>query len=136
MSACDAYGSSRVTAARRAIADAVESIEGAFTVEELVARTRETAPHCSSQATVYRAVASMLEAGYLERVGDRAGSALYSRCDETSHHHHIVCDGCGRTTPTECPLPLLAREETGGFVITRHEIVLHGLCPACASRKE
>lgn len=135
MSTCDAYGSARLTAARRAIAETVDRFEGAFTVEDLVTRTREAAPGSSAQATVYRAVASMLEAGYIERVGDRSGSALYSRCGETSHHHHIVCDGCGRTAPTECPLPLLGAEETGGFVITRHEIVLHGLCPACASRK-
>lgn len=135
MSGCEAFGSARMTAARRAIAAAVDAIDGAFTVEDLVSRTREAEHQGSAPATVYRAVASMLDAGYIERVGDRSGSTLYSRCDEKSHHHHIVCDGCGRTAPTECPLTLLDGQ-AGGFIITRHEIVLHGLCPTCAREKE
>lgn len=128
-----AYGSERLTAPRAAIARAVERLTGAFTVEELASAVRQEDPRAGATATVYRAVAAMERAGYIERVGSRAGSALYARCTTSTHHHHIVCDGCGRLAYADCPVLL---SEPGpradGFVVTRHEVTLYGLCPACA----
>ena len=111
---------------------------GAFTVEELAESLRVAAASsgaaAAGTATVYRTVAAMESTGFLSRVGARAGSALYARCTDASHHHHIVCDGCGRFTPTPCPIdtPVLSPEATGGFVVTRHEVTLYGLCGECA----
>ena len=82
---------------------------------------------------MYRAVAAMEAAGYVERVGSRGGSALYARCGTRSHHHHIVCDGCGRVAHAECPVAVDAPSpRADGFVVTRHEVTLYGLCPTCA----
>ena len=131
------YGNSRVTRTRRAIAAAVERAGGAFTVEDLLSELRRSGGP-SAVATVYRAVAAMEAAGHLARVGAREGAALYARCaDPASHHHHVVCDECGRIAATRCPLDLALPdpEATGGFVVTRHEIALYGLCPECARRE-
>jgi len=88
-------------------------------------------------ATVYRAVAAMEDNAFLARVGTRAGAALYCRCQEASHHHHVVCDGCGKVAVAECPGELATGETApSGFLITRHEITLYGLCPACANAGE
>jgi len=128
-----AYGTGRLTAPRAAIARAVGVLD-AFTVEELAAVVRHRSPEAGATATVYRAVAAMEDSGYIERVGARDGRALYARCATPSHHHHIVCDGCGRVAHADCPVvPTLEAERADGFVVTRHEVTLYGLCPACAA---
>jgi len=128
------YGSGRITQPRRVIAEIADQMDGAFTVEMLADRVRQRESMAGSTATVYRAVAAMESAGYIERVGARESSALYARCGTNTHHHHIVCDGCGRVAQTACPvLSQVASGEPDGFVITRHEVTFYGLCPACAS---
>lgn len=105
---------------------------GAFTVEELEAVVSASGPP-AGMATVYRAVAAMVASGFLERVGERDGSALLARCHAgTHHHHHIVCDQCGRIEATECPVVAPRGSAAGAFIVTRHEVTLYGLCPECA----
>jgi Fe2+ or Zn2+ uptake regulation protein len=79
----------------------------------------------------------MEASGWLERVGARGGSALFARCTAGSHHHHhLICDGCGRVASTECPVTSAAlRGDSGGFVVTRHEVTLYGLCPDCSATR-
>lgn len=129
-----AYGAGRITPQRRLIIEATASMPGAFSVEDLEAAVRR-ADAATGQATVYRAVSAMLRTGWLERVGERDGSALFARCQAgPHHHHHVVCDGCGRIEVTECPVVVgSSGTKTDGFVITRHEITLYGLCPQCAA---
>jgi len=129
------FGGGRMTLQRAAIVRAAESLGGAFTVDELVRAARAMDPSLGV-ATVYRAVAAMETSGWLERVGERAGSALYARCAAGDrHHHHVICTGCGRLEPAECPLgpDLTAGGTSSGFVVTGHEVTLYGLCPACVS---
>lgn len=138
MSTCDNdshFGSGRTSEQRRAIAAAADAFGSAFTVDDLVAAARRTAPRIGV-ATVYRAVAAMESAGALERVGSREGSALYARCDRSEHHHHLVCTGCGKTAHAPCPLGPDAAgvpSEQDGFVVTSHEITLYGLCRECSA---
>ncbi len=130
-----AYGRGRLTAQRAAIARAVTGIPSAFTVEELAAVVRRADSGAGATATVYRAVAAMESSRFVERVGSRNGSVLYARCATPSHHHHIVCDGCGRIAHAECPVVAGVEARRGdGFVITRHEVTLYGLCPECAEK--
>ncbi len=128
------YGGGRVTPQRRLVAAVAGAWSGAFTVDELAAAVR-TRDRAASVATVYRSVAALAENGWLERVGERDGAALFTRCAAGAHHHHhVVCDGCGRVEVAECPVkPAVSANVAGGFVITRHEVTLYGLCPACAN---
>lgn len=119
-----------MTSARRVIAAAIECSPGSFTVDDLIRRIRETTPSAGSTATVYRTVASMAESGVLTRVGTRNGSALYVRCFEENHHHHAVCEKCGKVAHLDCPLDMKAVAATG-FTTTKHEIILYGLCDTC-----
>lgn len=130
-----AYGDARYSPARHEVAEAVLRLRGAFTVDALVAEVRSAHDAAGATATVYRAVAAMEDSGFIERVGERGGSALYAHCEAHSHHHHVVCDQCGRTAATPCPLATdtLRLEGPAGFVVTRHEVTLYGLCPECAS---
>jgi Fe2+ or Zn2+ uptake regulation protein len=124
-----------MTASRRTIAACVDAMPGAFTAEDLGRRARVVDVAAGATATVYRALAAMERSGYVERVGQRDTSALYARCGAGApHHHYIVCDGCGRVAPANCPLDTgeLARPDASGFTIRRHEITLYGLCPDCS----
>lgn len=132
-----AYGEGRVTPQRRRLAELAVGLPGAFTIDELVDAAR-AAGDTASTATTYRSVAAMEASGFLVRVGSRDGSALYAHCASDAHHHHAVCDGCGRIAHSPCPLSDSgdATRLPDGFVVTRHEITLYGLCAACASHRE
>jgi Fur family transcriptional regulator, ferric uptake regulator len=136
------YGSGRVTPQRRLIAETASRMPGAFSIDELAAAVK-TDDDATGVATVYRAVSALLTSGWLERVGERDGSALFARCHAgAAHHHHVVCDGCGRVEATPCPVVAESRATessasgAGGFVITRHEVTLYGLCPDCAEKND
>lgn len=129
-----AYGAGRVTAPRRLIADTALRLNRAFTIDELAEAVRRIDPRHAATATVYRAVAAMEASGFLARVGVRDGAALFAHCgDSAHHHHHVVCDSCGKIAHAACPLPEVETGRSAGFIITRHEVTLYGLCPACAS---
>ncbi|MDZ4168579.1 MAG: transcriptional repressor [Coriobacteriia bacterium] len=131
-----AYAGRRVTAPRRTIASAVVGFQGAFTVDELATRVRHVDSASGATATVYRAVSAMEASGFVARVGERDGHALFARCTAPSHHHHIVCDSCGHVAHTACPLDSTLRSAAeSGFVITRHEVTMYGLCPQCTARQ-
>jgi Fur family ferric uptake transcriptional regulator len=132
-----AYAGGRPSAQRLAAARAAEGASGAFTVGELAALAREDDPGAST-ATVYRCVAAMAAAGYLSRVGERGGAALWARCDATGHHHHLVCTSCGATAYAACPVDekALAAAAPGGFTLTSHDVRLYGLCAACIGRAD
>lgn len=130
-----AYGPGRASAPRTAVAHATMEAEGAFTVEELACAVRQ-ADAAISTATTYRSVAAMLANGFIERVGERGGSALYARCCATGHHHHVVCTECGAVAQAPCPVDSASLAQAAdGFVVTGHEVTLYGLCPACAARE-
>jgi Fe2+ or Zn2+ uptake regulation protein len=115
-----------------------EEMPGAFTVDELSIAARAHGASAGT-ATVYRAVAAMEASGWLERVGERNGSALFARCGAGGHHHHhVICDGCGRVAATDCPVAeqVASSAQSDGFVITRHEVTLYGLCSQCARSAE
>jgi Fur family ferric uptake transcriptional regulator len=126
-----------VSAARRSIARAAAAFRGAFTVEELYASVTGSEPGVG-MATVYRAVAAMSTAGSLAPVGARDGSTLYALCAGGSHHHHLVCTGCGTVAGIACPidrsLEKAARE--AGYTVTGHEVTLYGLCSACSGERD
>ena len=52
-------------------------------------------------------------------------------------HTHIRCVRCGQVADLELPYdPALDREAAGdGWVITGHELVFNGICPACGAER-
>lgn len=123
-----AYGFRRVSAARRVIAEQAARMDGVFTAESLHARVVAARPGIGL-ATVYRALAAMADAGYIVRVGERDGAALYAVCGHPGHHHHAVCERCGAIAPVECAFSPSALPP--GFAMTRHDVAIYGVCSAC-----
>jgi len=127
-----AYGAGRRSPQREIIALAASSFAGAFSVEDLLGQVRR-ADEGIGAATVYRAVASMTEHGFLETVGTSGAHALYLHCADGEHHHHLVCTGCGSVAHAPCPLDdgAIHHAADHGFVITHHEVSIYGLCARC-----
>jgi Fur family ferric uptake transcriptional regulator len=87
-------------------------------------------------ASVYRALELLHEMGLVQRVEFGEGVARFEPVTPGGeHHHHAVCDRCGRVTPFEDEglerhLDRLAanlRHSMSG-----HDLVIHGECWRCA----
>lgn len=130
------FGDGRLSRQRRVIADCVDDIGRAFSVDELADAARARTSGIAT-ATVYRAVGAMVDSGSLRLVGRSEGAALYFACGvRDEHHHHAVCERCGTVLRVECPLgeTTLERLAAEGLTVTRHEVRLYGLCEDCAAR--
>jgi Fur family ferric uptake transcriptional regulator len=129
-----AYGAGRVSAQRLVIARVADgALDHAFSIDDLAACVRER-DHAIGLATVYRAVAAMEAAGFVESLGTRDGAMLYARCRHDGHHHHMLCTGCGAVTDVACPVRADAANQQDGFAVTGHRLVLYGTCAACGRR--
>jgi len=117
----------RLTPQRRAVIDAVEAQEGAFTVVDVFERARRKEPSLGL-ATVYRTVELLRDAGSVRQL-----AGAYVRC-HSGHHHHLVCVSCGAVEETElcgAPSPTELRRRHG-FRAESHEFEVYGRCARCA----
>ena len=88
-------------------------------------------------ASVYRALDVLAQLRLVHRV-DVDGTACFEPADPSGeHHHHAICDTCGRMDPFEDPeleRALDAVTERLGYAARGHDLVLRGTCPSCAAR--
>jgi Fur family transcriptional regulator, ferric uptake regulator len=121
----------RMTAARRAVVDAVRGHDGAFTVVEIFDVARAAHP-ALGLATTYRTIELLRRAGSVHPLTG-AGRAAYVRC-RPEHHHHLVCTSCGGVEETElCAAPPDAElRKRHGFHAESHELDIYGVCKRCA----
>jgi Fur family ferric uptake transcriptional regulator len=86
-------------------------------------------------ASVYRALEGLDELGLAQRVDLGDGIARYERSDPRGeHHHHLVCDDCGKVEPFEDPGLEEAIERVAGgrgYEVAAHDVVLRGACSDC-----
>jgi Fur family transcriptional regulator, ferric uptake regulator len=121
--------------ARRAILELLDEQTCALSAVEieraLSERRREV-----SRASVYRVMEELAEIGLVQRVEIGQGIVRYEPVrDGHGHHHHLVCDHCGRLEPfTDDGLERAIRRlsERLPVHVSEHEIVLHGSCEDCA----
>lgn len=89
-----------------------------------------------SRASIYRILEELEAAGLVQRVAVGPGMARYEPVRQgRGHHHHLVCDSCGRLEPfadegLERAIKRLS--ERVPLQVSEHEVVLHGACSACA----
>jgi Fur family ferric uptake transcriptional regulator len=103
----------------------------AFEIESQLA----AGPRRVSRASIYRILEELEETGLVQRVEVGAGITRYEpiRSDH-DHHHHLVCDRCGRLEPfTDAALERAVAQASQrvDLNVSEHEIVLHGTCRDC-----
>jgi Fur family transcriptional regulator, ferric uptake regulator len=86
-------------------------------------------------ASVYRALDVLAQLRLVHRV-DIAGTACFEPADPSGeHHHHAICDRCGKMDSFEDAELERALEDVAsrlGYQAGGHELVLRGACPDCA----
>ena len=126
----------RPTRQRMTILRAVAREDRPVTAQDLYARMRGRAAS-PGLATIYRTLNSLSDAGVLRRFPAGEGEVAYRLC-EPGHHHHLICDRCG--VMVEIPSCEVEEWATGvarrrGFVATRHQADIFGVCADCGSRR-
>jgi Fur family ferric uptake transcriptional regulator len=86
-------------------------------------------------ASVYRALDVLGQLRLVHRV-DVDGTACFEPADPSGeHHHHAICDACGRMDAfedAELERALAAVAERLGYAAGGHDLVLRGSCPHCS----
>lgn len=124
----------RSTRQRSLVRELVAGLETLSSAQDIHQRLR-AAGETVGLSTVYRALQALSEDGEIDSVRNEAGEVLYRRCS-TTHHHHLVCRGCGRTVELEGPAVERWADraaEEHGFTDVSHTMEIFGLCPDCAA---
>lgn len=86
-------------------------------------------------ASVYRALDTLAELRLVQRVDAGDGVARFEPArGDHEHHHHLVCDDCGKVEPfTDAPLERALERAAGrlGYALEQHDVVLRGACEDC-----
>ena len=120
----------RSTRQRAAVAATLGATEGFRSAQELHALLRERGDNVGL-TTVYRTLAALAEAGEIDSILREDGEAVYRRCEELAHHHHLVCRECGRTVEVEGPVvETWARKvaAANGYTDVSHTLEIFGRC--------
>lgn len=125
----------RQTPQRQAILEVLDGADRPLTVEEI---WTAMAGQRSGIPTVYRNLERFVQEGWAESILGRDQVMRFIRCRSASHHHHLSCDRCGRTVEVEVcgfEASIAGMEKASGFLVTRHQLTLYGICPRCQTEK-
>lgn len=125
----------RASAARRLVLETLYAAEGPVTAEQIAGGLGGRIP-CSDQASVYRNLEALEQAGLVRHVHLGHGPGLYARTGGAACEY-VICERCGEVRTVE-PAALddaraLIRSALGHEARFTH-FPLAGLCAGCATR--
>jgi Fur family transcriptional regulator, ferric uptake regulator len=89
----------------------------------------------TGRASIYRVLDLLVDHGLVERVSVGQGLTRFERSEVGgAHHHHLVCDHCGRLVAFDDPALERAIDSLGerlGMRVEHHDVVLRGACEEC-----
>lgn len=125
----------RYTAGRRALVDLLHQAGRPLEIPEIL-----DAASGLPQSSTYRNLAVLERAGAVIRHPGPGGVARYELSEAlVGHHHHLVCNSCGRMEDYEASAEIEgglqdaidAIAARSGFKATGHRLELRGLCSRC-----
>jgi Fe2+ or Zn2+ uptake regulation protein len=129
----------KATPKRLAVARLMMGARGSMTPEAVWKKLR---PRLGALGlpTVYRILEDLARVGLVTRVelADKAMHYAACRARPGTHHHHLVCVGCGAVGVVEgCTFERqVARvERRTGFKVLNHRLQVDGLCAGCRRTK-
>ena len=126
----------RYTEGRQRLVDAISAAGQPVTLPDIVAAAPELAP-----SSIYRNLDVLERSGVVDRITASGDHAHFEFAEPLlSHHHHLICIGCGAIEDVRLDDDVEARvdqslaEAAGraGFTPLRHSLDLHGYCADCA----
>ncbi len=126
----------KLTNQRKAILDALYKHQGHFlSAQEIYIETDKILPQ-TNFSTIYRNLEVFVKLDIIHKINISDESSSYGlNCNE-SHHHHIICKGCGKTEVVDfCPMEeIIKKSKHKGFSLTDHKFELYGYCEKCEKR--
>ena len=124
----------RAGGAREAIVGLLARQDCCLSAQEIHERLRRDGSDVGI-ASIYRALELLHDLGLVQRVdlGDR-GARFEPIVPGGEHHHHAICDRCGRVTPFEDQRLEKQLEQLAGNLkhsMRGHDLVIHGMCSRC-----
>jgi Fur family ferric uptake transcriptional regulator len=118
--------------AREAVVHALSSHDCCLTAQELHDRLRESGRRVGL-ASIYRVLDLLADKGLVDRIDTGPGSARFeARHASGEHHHHLVCDDCGKVEPfADERLERAIHEVQERAGARAHHILLRGACSDC-----
>ncbi|RIK41633.1 MAG: transcriptional repressor [Chloroflexi bacterium] len=124
----------RVTGPRRAVLEAAQTWDGAFTADELWSHLEQSSQPVG-RATVFRTLDLLVQHGVLDRLHRPDGCHTYIvSIGSDRHHHHLICSDCGAVVQFEgCSVDAMLGElgRQTNFRISGHWLEVFGTCAAC-----
>lgn len=122
----------RDTRQRRAIREVFSKADGPLGPQEVLDRAQQEVPGIGL-ATIYRTIKLMIDDQELHPVELPGEPPRYEPAERhLSHHHFFKCDTCGRVYEVQGCVNNPSALAPEGFTVSRHEIVLYGVCANCA----
>ena len=120
--------------ARRAVVELLGRQDCCLTAQDIFDRLRAEGQPVGI-ASVYRVLDLLTDKGLLQRIDVGVGTARFEPAHASGeHHHHLVCDDCGRVeafADDELERALRKVEGRTGYSIAGHDVVLRGACRNC-----
>ena len=125
----------RMTPQRMMILSAIESSRDHISAEEIYAQVVAKYPHVNI-STVYRTLELLKKLGMVYEIDLGEGRIRY-HAEGSGHHHHLVCQGCGKVidieeTTLSSLKDILFREY--GFSADLRHVGIFGLCESCRKK--
>jgi Fur family ferric uptake transcriptional regulator len=129
-------GGHRSGVARRAVVELLGRQDCCLTAQEIFDQLRAEGRQVGI-ASVYRVLDLLSEKGLVQRIDFGAGTARYEPVLASGeHHHHLVCEGCGKVeafADEELEAALHKVEGKTGYSVAGHDVVLRGACGDCGT---
>lgn len=123
----------RLTPQRLLVLDAIKSMAGHVTVDQVHARVERQFPTIN-RTTTYRAL-TWLNAQGMVSVTDVGGEGAVYEYLTPHRHHHLICQHCGeqQTIPDDLVMPLIEGVRARyGFEPRLDHLAMFGTCRACS----
>ena len=123
----------RAGRARQAVVDVLARNDCCLSATEIFDELRDEG-RSVGLASVYRALEQLSRLRLVQRLEFRDMTRFEPAHPGGDHHHHVVCDDCGRVEPfADRPLERALDRLGGslGFEVEGHDVVLRGSCADC-----
>lgn len=123
----------RPTRQRKAVAEVLDALDEFRTAQDIHVKLRERGEGVGL-TTVYRHLTALADSGVVDVIRTADGEQMFRACSTETHHHHLVCRGCGRTEEIDGPAVERWADKVAaqhGYTGVSHTLEIFGDCPDC-----